>query len=147
MIFERKTGGMRISLEIEASFRGTTYYQVERLDDVDGSTFYEVRCEPSYLRTPSCGVSREETNWRITGDDADELSRMIDNCRMPIVPAFAVGLDGKTTSIRIEQGMNRLKAKWWMEAPAEWADLAEIVAFIRGSRCTVLELRPWEGGL
>jgi hypothetical protein len=60
------------------------------------------------------------------------IEELIKSVKIGILPEFASGLDGTTTTITIEHGSNSIQLKWWQNAPKEWKAVEKLVEHLRG---------------
>jgi hypothetical protein len=64
-----------------------------------------------------------ELNYR----EARALEHCLSAAVVPLMPTFAMGLDGTGWELRIENGWNTLRIRWWPALPAEWESLRPVV--------------------
>jgi hypothetical protein len=89
---------------------------------------------------PAPGIRAEAVNpARLLSEDSIKtLARSLAEIHIPIVPPFACGLDGWTSTLTIEAGFNKAVIQWWGEAFDEWAALDAAVQEI----CETTGCRP-----
>ena len=75
----------------------------------------------------SGGYSNDLKEVTLKEDENREIISLMKNIPITAFPEFAMGLDGTTISITIENGMNRASYRWWEEPPEEWAVLKRFV--------------------
>lgn len=61
---------------------------------------------------------------KITKDEYENLMQIIESQPMPILPNYAMGLDGETFSLKFSRGFNSVSFVWWSKYSGEqWQPL------------------------
>jgi hypothetical protein len=125
---------MRISLECRPSWFGA--WQVHAEKDADGGRWITRtrRDSPPYSFTED--AAREEPTGPIRIErelddlEAEALERCLARVSLPLLPQFAIGLDGTTWKLDLENGWNKVQLEWWPQLPAAWESLRPLLDYL-----------------
>ena len=105
---------VEIELNINPSFRPSLKIRAKK-----GSIYYQGNPHGSFFDTI-------ENTITISESDFNDLIKDIKTLHVFSIPEFAMGLDGTTYTIRIENGWNSVTYNWWGECPKEWEQLGKL---------------------
>ena len=125
-----------IELKIDSSHFGVEQYLVKQISDDAGHSAFEVwhNDEGSTYK-----LTNQETGpleWVIGGEVAQSFLAKLREVSVTVCPDFAMGLDGKTVTLSIENGFNRVEFRWWLTMPEQWVEL-------QGLLDCLYDCRPW----
>lgn len=99
--------------------RGKNLYSLE----YQKSLFHGMLTSRHFLKENEVAES-----WKreLSEAEASKLFGCLSNLQVPVKPAYILGLDGTSYVLVIENGMNKVKYKWWSKVPEGWEGLDEI---------------------
>lgn len=118
--------GMIIEVTVAPSFEGHTEYVLEEIIQGAGERKYRLTKTQSQGMdlgaSPPPPVLREMEAALLE----PELTILLE-LPVGICPEGPLGLDGTTTTVRIERGMNSVEFSWWEDPPEEWKNLERLI--------------------
>lgn len=114
-----------LKITIATSFQGQkTYTLLEECIKGAEKQYYVVLDDSQYI-----DYKRSHNPIRkkiIDKSVAEKFINDIKKLKIPIWPEWAMGLDGTTITVTIEQGFNSTSFKWWESLPKQWKPLRNI---------------------
>jgi len=74
----------------------------------------------------------QEYRGAVAAPEAEAVLALLTSARIAPFAGGAMGLDGESCELKIEDGGTRAVYSWWMSPPKEWKPLDEIVGWLRG---------------
>lgn len=68
-----------------------------------------------------------EIDKKISNEDAKSILNKLQKVSIQPMPEFAMGLDGTTHEIIIENGFNKSAFTWWSKAPKQFKELEHLL--------------------
>ena len=113
-----------LSITISSAFEGSKTYTLEEDIQAGSEVKYRMTFDQSWCFN-QIGVQktvREISSLKVKRAFDEFMKTPVSICPEPVM-----GLDGTTTTIEIERGLNRVSYTWWEELPKEWKNLRKIL--------------------
>lgn len=110
-----------IVVSIRTSFDGTTTWTLAPVSRSDEPMFALTRVQEGGYHYAN---TRER---RLRASHLENLARLIEEARLPMLSPGLMGVDGTTYSVEIRVGMGGGTWSWWSQPREGWEVLAEIV--------------------
>jgi hypothetical protein len=111
-----------IRITTRASFEGQTVYTFDNDYTSREARYFVTRDQSMDGYQAGEPIERIE----IDGVTAKKFFAGLAKIRVGILPDFTGGLDGSTTTIKIENGASKVTFSWWAWPPCQWKNLDKI---------------------
>jgi hypothetical protein len=92
---------------------------------------WQLESGPEFPALPGAkAVTRQDR--LLTNSEAAALATLLETVRLPLVPEYAMGMDGMGWAFELDHGFNCVHLEWWPGLPEAWGGISDLLGFMAG---------------